>query len=91
MTKKYFLTKFFQVNFRKSHEILDEFLKSIKHYIKMFEAAGLLAPPPLPPPPPALVGLKDRKGITIINAFQKTFKNVNGKSNKIWVNKGSEI
>ena len=26
----------------KSHEILDEFDKTIKSYIKMFEAAGLL-------------------------------------------------
>ena len=43
------MTKFFQVNFRKSHEILDQFHKSIKSYIKMFEAAGLLDP--LPPPP----------------------------------------
>ena len=32
------------VNFRKSHEIIDQFDKSIKRYIKMFEAAGLLSP-----------------------------------------------
>ena len=29
----------------KSHEILDQFDKSIKSYIKMFEATGLLALP----------------------------------------------
>ena len=37
---------FSQVNFRKSHEISDQFDKSIKSYIKMFEAASLLAPRP---------------------------------------------
>ena len=36
------LAKFSQVNFRKSYEILDQFVKSIKSYIKMFEVAGLL-------------------------------------------------
>ena len=38
ITKKQILTKFSQVNFRKSHEILDQRDKSIKSYIKMFEA-----------------------------------------------------
>ena len=32
------------VNFRKSHKIIDQFDKSIKSYIKMFDAAGLLGP-----------------------------------------------
>ena len=52
---KRFLKKFSLVNFRKSHEILDHFDKSIKSYIKMFEAADLLAT--LPSPLPAQVGL----------------------------------
>ena len=47
--------KIFPSNFRKSHEILDHFDKSIKSYIKMFEAADLLAT--LPSPLPAQVGL----------------------------------
>ena len=34
----------FQVNFRKSHHIFDQFDASIKSYIKMFAAAGLLDP-----------------------------------------------
>ena len=46
------LIKFSQVNFRKSHEILDQLHKSIRSYIKIFEAGGLLVPPP------AKVGLK---------------------------------
>ena len=45
MTKKIFLSKFSQVNFRKSHEILDQFDKSIKSYIKMFKATDLLGCP----------------------------------------------
>ena len=39
------MTKFSQVNFRKSNEILEQFDKSIKSYIKIFEAVDLLAPP----------------------------------------------
>ena len=35
--------------------------------------------------------LKDKKGITITNAFQKFLDKSNRKQNKIWVNKGSEF
>ena len=45
ITKTNFLIKLSHVNFRKSHEILDQFGKSVKSYIKMFEAAGLLGLP----------------------------------------------
>ena len=41
----------------KSHEILDQFDKSIKSYIEMFETLGLLSTTP-PPPHPTQVGLK---------------------------------
>ena len=34
--------------------------------------------------------MKDKKSITIANAFQKIFDVSNRKPNKIWVNKGSE-
>ena len=44
-TTKKRLTTFSQVNFRKKHEILDQLNKSIKSYIKMFDAAGQLGPP----------------------------------------------
>ena len=37
------------------------------------------------------VPLKDKKGVTITNAFQKTLKESTRKSNKIWVNKGNEF
>ena len=38
-----------------------------------------------------VVPLKDKKGITITNAFQKNLKEYNRKLNKVWVNKGSEF
>ena len=38
-----------------------------------------------------VVPLKDKKGITIVNAFQKKLDNSTRKANKIWVDKGSEF
>ena len=38
-----------------------------------------------------VIPLKDKKGIAIINAFQKILKESNCKPNKIWVDKGSEF
>ena len=39
-----------------------------------------------------VVPLKDKKGVSIVNAFQKILKELNRrKSNKIWVDKGSEF
>ena len=35
--------------------------------------------------------LKDKKGITITNAFQKVLKESNRKPNKIWVDQGNEF
>ena len=35
--------------------------------------------------------LKDKKGVSIVNAFQKILKEANRKPNKIWVDKGSEF
>ena len=37
------------------------------------------------------VPLKDRKGMTIVNAFQKILDNSTRKPNKIWVDKGSKF
>ena len=39
----------------------------------------------------SVIPLKDKKGITITNAFQKILKESNRKPNKIWVDKGSEF
>ena len=38
-----------------------------------------------------VVPLKDRKGVSIVNAFQIILKESNRKPNKIWVDKGSEF
>ena len=35
--------------------------------------------------------LKDKKGVSIVNVFQKILKESNRKPNKIWVDKGSEF
>ena len=38
-----------------------------------------------------VVPLKDKKGINIVNAFQKILKESERKPKKIWVDKGSEL
>ena len=38
-----------------------------------------------------VVSLKDKKGVAIVNAFQKTLDDSTRKPNKIWVHKGSEF
>ena len=38
-----------------------------------------------------VVPLKDKNGITIVNAFQKILKESDKKRNKIWVDKGSQF
>ena len=38
-----------------------------------------------------VVPLKDKKGVSIVDAFQKTLDNSGRKPNKIWVDKGSEF
>ena len=38
-----------------------------------------------------VVPFKDKKGVSIVNAFQSILKKSNRKPNKIWVNKGSEF
>ena len=38
-----------------------------------------------------VVPLKDKKGVNIVDAFQKMIDYSNRKPNKIWVDKGSEF
>ena len=38
-----------------------------------------------------VIPLKDKKGISIVNAFQKILDDSKRKPNKIWVDKGSEF
>ena len=37
---------------------------------------------------PWVVPLKDKKGVSIVNAFQSILKKSNRKPNKVWVDKG---
>ena len=38
-----------------------------------------------------VVPIKDKKGVTIVNTFQKILDDSNRKPNNIWVDKGSEF
>ena len=38
-----------------------------------------------------VIPLKDKRGITIVNAFQEVLDRWDRKPNKIWVDKGSEF
>ena len=38
-----------------------------------------------------VVPLKDKKGVTVVNAFQKILDDLKKKPNKMWVDKGSEF
>ena len=38
-----------------------------------------------------MIPLKDKKGVSIANAFQKILYYSNRKPNKVWVDKGSEF
>ena len=38
-----------------------------------------------------VIPLKDKKGISIVNAFDKIIKQSNGKPNKIWIDQGGEF
>ena len=38
-----------------------------------------------------VIGIKDKKGVSIVNAFQKTLDKSKRKPNKIWVDHGIEF
>ena len=38
-----------------------------------------------------VVPLKDKKGVSIVDAFQKILDDSNRKPNKMWIHKGSEF
>ena len=61
------MKNFSQLNFRKSHQFLDQFNKSIKRYIKMFEAVLLGPTRPLS----AQIGLKLQASVK--NTFVPSF------------------
>ena len=38
-----------------------------------------------------VIPLQDKKGVSIVNAFQKVLDDSDRKPNKVWVDKGSEF
>ena len=63
-------------------QLLSKFNKGIKYLlcvIDLFFKYALVVP------------LKDKKGISIVNAFQSILNKSKRKPNKIWVHKGSEF
>ena len=63
-------------------QLISKFIKRIRFLlcvIDIYSKYGLVIP------------LKDKKGVTIVNAFQKVLDDVNRKPNEIWLDKGSEF
>ena len=63
-------------------QLLSKFNTGIKFLLRVFGIFSKYA---------WVIPLKDKKGISIVNAFQIILKESNRKLNKIWVDKGSEF
>ena len=63
-------------------QLLSKFNKGIKYLLCVIDLFSKYA---------FVVPLKDKKGISIVNAFQSVLSKSKGKPNKIWVDKGSEF
>ena len=63
-------------------QLLSKFNKGIKYLLCVIDLFSKYA---------FVVPLKDKKGISIVNAFQSVLNKSKRKPNKIWVDKGSEL
>ena len=63
-------------------QLINKFNKGIKYLLCIIDIFSKYA---------WVVPLKDKKGVSIVNAFQSIFKKSDRKPNKIWVDKGSEL
>ena len=63
-------------------QLLSKYNKGIRYLLCVIDIVGKYA---------WAVPLKDKKGVTIINAFQKILKQSAIKPNKMWVDQGSEF
>ena len=63
-------------------QLISKYNKGIRYLLCVIDIFGKYA---------WVVPLKDKNGVTIINAFQSVLKKSNRKSNKIWVDQGSEF
>ena len=61
---------------------MSKFNKGFRFLLRVFDIFGKYA---------WVVPLKDKKGISIVNAFQKILDKSERKPNKIWVDKKSEF
>ena len=62
--------------------LISKFNKEIKHLLCAIDFFSRYA---------WVTGIKDKKGVNIVNAFQSILKNSNRKPNKIWVDNGTEF
>ena len=63
-------------------EVIIKYNKGIRFLLKVIDRFSKY---------PWVFPLKDKKGVTIINAFQKVLDNSKRKPNKIWLYRGSEF
>ena len=63
-------------------KLLSKQNKNIKYFLSAIDLFSKYA---------LVVPLKDKKGISITNAFNKIIKQSNRKSNKIWIDQGGEF
>ena len=63
-------------------QLISKYNKGIRYLLCVIDIFGKYA---------WVVPLKDKNGVTIVNAFQSVLKKSNRKSNKIWVDQGSEF
>ena len=63
-------------------QLISKFNKGFRFLLCVIDIFGKYA---------CVVPSKDKKGVTITNAFQKILKESNRKPSKIWVDKGSKF
>ena len=63
-------------------QLISKFHKGIRFLLRVIDIYSKYA---------WVIPLKDKRGITITNAFQKVLDESGRKPNKIWVDKGSEF
>ena len=63
-------------------QLISKFNKGFKFFLCAFDIYSKYA---------WVVPLKDKKGVSIVNAFQSILNKSNRKPNKIWVDKGCEF
>ena len=68
--------------FKKRQQLISKYNKGIRYLLCAIDLFSKYA---------FVVPLKDKKGVTITNAFQQVLDNSVYKPNKIWVDKGSEV